>query len=241
VDLKIIALEQVLDQKMLVPVPRLPPRERVSIRSILNQEDKERQVDELEKALERCALQTLDLNRSLPSPPPPPTFTCFGRLPPELRLKIWDYATEKHCRERIHAVYITNANLEYYNGLDLRDDFETIPKTTPKEEPWKFVSNLTVHPALYVNRESRTHYISRTRAQFAFGTYINFETDIVFVPEREYDEYSEISVPQFLLHESSKHIRPLAMPNTLFCNIPGTPRRQHMSSKHYEMRLDMPE
>lgn len=86
------------------------------------------------------------------------TFTSFPRLPLELRLRIWQLLSLDHVRPRIHVI-----------------DAELI----------QIVSNQPISPLLHVCSESREEYISLTKTQFAFETYINFDIDAVYLRNRK--------------------------------------------------------
>lgn len=95
-------------------------------------------------------------------------FASFPRLPTELRLKIWRFAMQFELMPRVHCI---------------------------DRKQGRFVSNQGISPLLGICHESRTQYIEATESlggAFAFETYINFNTDIVYISffkGRDYFEY----------------------------------------------------
>jgi len=135
-------------------------------------------------------------------------FTSFNSLPAELRLKIWEFTFASHTQPRVHYVRIAN----------LSGDRDVT-----------FISNQPVSPILHTNHESRSHYFLKTLSTFAFETYINFDTDIVYIPDFE---ERRLSFREFLDFKDSQKIQKLALRKNFFCDIPLP---GHFSSKHLEM------
>jgi 2EXR family len=137
------------------------------------------------------------------------SFTCFDLLPTELRLKIWGFAFASHQQPRVHCV-----------DVRILDDCD---------HKAIFMSNHPVHPILHTNHESRSLYLFKTQTTFAFETYINFSTDIIYIPD-----FAErcSTFCKFLDWEESRQIQKLAMRKDFFCEIPLP---GHMSMTHCEM------
>jgi hypothetical protein len=134
----------------------------------------------------------------------------FNNLPTELRLKIWEFAFASHTEPRLHCVNLQKS------------------KSSPDRET--FISNHPVSPILHTNRESRSHYFHKTQLTFAFETYINFDYDIVYVPELQ-DRQAHFR--KFLDFKDSRRIQKLALRKDFFNDmpIPG-----HFSSNHLELK-----
>jgi hypothetical protein len=121
----------------------------------------------------------------------------FNNLPTELRLKIWELAFASHTKPRVHCV-----NLQ-------------ISKSSPDRET--FISNHAISPILHVNRESRSYYFHKTQLTFAFETYINLDSDIVYIPELQDDE---ADFRKFLDFKDSRKVQKLALRKDFFNDIP---------------------
>jgi len=134
-------------------------------------------------------------------------FTCFRHLPTELRLKIWGLSFAPDTQPRVHCIKIVNSDTDREN----------------------FISNQLVSPILHANHESRSHYLSNIQSVFAFDTYINFDTDIVYIP---YIDHRILEFGKFLEFNDTKMIQKLAMRKDLFCNIPLP---GHFAQKHVAM------
>jgi hypothetical protein len=137
------------------------------------------------------------------------SFTCFNLLPIELRLKIWGFALASHLQPRIHCV-----------DVRISDDYD---------HKAIFISNHPVHPILHTNHEARTLYLSKTQTTFAFETYINFFTDIIYIPDFA-ERHSTFR--KFVDWEESQQIQKLAMRKDFFSDIPLP---GHMSMAHCQM------
>jgi 2EXR family len=135
-------------------------------------------------------------------------FTCFDSLPTELRLRIWEFAFASHTQPRIHCVDMSKSN---------------------GDREGTFISNHPISPILHTNHESRSHYLLKTQLMFAFETYINFDTDIVYIPDFADREFH---FRKFLDFEDSRKIQRLALRKNFFCDIPLP---GHFSSSHLEM------
>lgn len=162
---------------------------------------------------------------------PPPTFNGFSRLPIELRLKIWDYALETHCQERVHCIDIAKSNKENFNTI-IEDRLE---------QDWAFVSNQPIPGIVHACHESRHLYLSHTGAKYcpALRTYINFNTDVVYVP---HVEHTDTTLWEFIFGDygCAKEIQCLAMPKSLYCELPTRDEGEHMSAQHIRLREQMP-
>jgi hypothetical protein len=80
-------------------------------------------------------------------------FPQFLELPQELRLIIWTHAMEDHLKPRTHIISKKNG---------------------------QFISNQDISVLLSICSESRTAYL-RAGNEFAFGTYLNFDIDIIYI------------------------------------------------------------
>lgn len=122
---------------------------------------------------------------------PPPTFTCFGLLAPELRLKIWEDALPE---PRIIDLKLLAEPLSIYN-----------PK--PKIEYWVSTSPSINHEVLSkVNREARNVYFKSYRrtdileqlGEFTRPVYIDFSRDILCRNCSIYDDFSSWWLPEII-------------------------------------------
>ncbi|CZS90217.1 uncharacterized protein RCO7_08629 [Rhynchosporium graminicola] len=131
-------------------------------------------------------------------------FHTFMQLPPEIRYQIWELAFGlKQQRTVVHCV---------------------------DERGGKFVSNQPISPALYVCHESRNLFLSRQNLTFAFGTYVDFNLDTIYLID--YEEKAD-KFRRFLESPSAHHIQKLAMRKSLVCEIPML---GHMSESQWEMK-----
>jgi hypothetical protein len=151
-------------------------------------------------------------------------FSCFGLLPMELRLAIWELAFAGHCAPRVHCV------------MEFRGQFQ---------------SNQTIHPLLSVCHESRTHYLANTNVSVAFNNYINLNIDTIYFPTplMQYvhadtagyfpaDEMQQ-TWPRFLRTSDVPKIQKLALGNVHFAFLEG--RHGGVSSILYpQLRLAIP-
>ncbi|KAI0997273.1 hypothetical protein K3495_g10913 [Podosphaera aphanis] len=116
------------------------------------------------------------------------SFRGFSNLPYELRITIFEFVLVSDLAPKIHCVD------------------ERTSKGDKKEAT--FISNQPISPLLQVCHETRTIYLSKTKAQFAFETYIRFSVDTIYIPDFA---SREEQFPRFLNHPSSKKIQKLAM------------------------------
>lgn len=154
----------------------------------------------LKKQQEVAQLEQCTKNRS---------FTCFNLLPTELRIKIWGFAFASHLQPRVHCIDVRISDNYDHKAI--------------------FISNHPISPILHANHESRSLYLFETRTTFAFETYINFNTDIIYIPD-----FAErrSTFRNFLDWEESRQIQKLALRKDFFCDIPLP---GHMSMAHCEM------
>ncbi|KAF8850220.1 hypothetical protein BDZ45DRAFT_696903 [Acephala macrosclerotiorum] len=187
--------------------------------------------ERMELAIDFIAFAQLAKSAPPQSAPTPSTFNGFSRLPIELRLKIWGYALETYCRERVHCIDISKSNKENYNEI-----IEARP-----EQNWKFVSNQPIPGIVHACHESRNLYLSRTDAKYcpALATYINLNMDIVYVPHVEHTDTTHC---EFIFGDygCAKEIQRLAMPKSLYCELPTRNDGEHMSDQHIRLRGQMP-
>ncbi|KAF7943416.1 hypothetical protein EAE96_011342 [Botrytis aclada] len=92
------------------------------------------------------------------------TFPSFQQLPAELRLDIWEYAFAEDLLPKVHHLNNTNRNTG---------------KITDS-----ITSHLPFSNIVQVCKESREWYLSRTQNSWAFGTYVNFYTDILYLTKQ---------------------------------------------------------
>ncbi|KAE8449658.1 hypothetical protein EG329_007988 [Mollisiaceae sp. DMI_Dod_QoI] len=188
-------------------------------------------IDRLELTIKLMAARDLGIFNP-PKSTPPPTFTCFSDLPIELRFKIWDYTFEDHRRERVHCIDISKPHRKYYDQTSESSSIAPGPDRNPT-----FISNQPIHPILHTCHESRQRYISRTSSELAFGTYINFNFDIVYIP---YLPHTDTTFHLLRAFQACAKIQRLAMSHRLYCHLPND-EEKHMSTQHIEMQEDMPE
>ena len=140
-------------------------------------------------------------------------FPRFNELPKELRIKIWGYASASHTKPRIHCLKIVDSR---------------------SSRGASFISNQPVSPILHANHESRSCYHFETHPTFAFETYINFDTDIVYIPGFG-NGHSVFR--KFLYLKDVAKIQKLAMRKTSF----SIPRERPYFSNQLEMRKYFPD
>ncbi len=139
------------------------------------------------------------------------SFSGFTLLPFELRHKIWRLAFPGNDRPRIHVISHQNNRI---------------------------ISNQPLCPLLHVCCESRAYYIRSTKSIFAFGAYVNFARDTIYLKgfntateaEKLVEFNSNLSRTdesflRFLECEHVGKIQKLAMDMPFFRDIPllGTP------------------
>ncbi|KAL2067499.1 hypothetical protein VTL71DRAFT_1924 [Oculimacula yallundae] len=133
-------------------------------------------------------------------------FHKFKQLPTEVRLQIWELAFDLDERKTlVHCV---------------------------DERGGRFISNQPLSVALHTCHEARNLYLSHRTcecATFAFGTYIDFEIDTIYLINYEND--AEM-FKRFLESPSASQIQNLAMRKSLACDIPMP---GHMSDRQFEM------
>ncbi|KUJ17413.1 uncharacterized protein LY89DRAFT_746956 [Mollisia scopiformis] len=227
-DQKIIALRKELVEVLGIQTPLeqiLPPQ--------LKTQDKHESVMFLRLMIMDALQNKLVHMQSLKLiPPPSPTFTCFSNLPPELRLKIWDYTLENHCHERIHSVDVSEKDRNEFMAGDY--DAEN------PQHLIKVISNQLIHPTLHVCHESRMQYLYRTGASFSshLATYINFNTDVIYIPNNDF----AAEIFRKLVQDSRRcpnQLQRIAMPAQLYCNLPMDDG-ERLETVHFDMRDAMP-
>jgi hypothetical protein len=117
-------------------------------------------------------------------------FKSFALLPAELRIKIWEMAEENALHPRIHCIEERNS---------------------------RFISNQPLSPLLHACHESRTCFLNSTETTFAFGSYVNFSRDIIYI----YDANKpEGFLQRFLPSSHARQIEKLALTNDDFVDLP---------------------
>lgn len=134
-------------------------------------------------------------------------FHKFSRLPAEIRITIWELAFSlNRTTSTIHCV---------------------------DERGGRFISNQPVSPLLRICHEARNIYLnhpSRRSLTFDFGTYIDFNKDIVYLIDYE-DKEGKFA--RFIDSPSASKIQKLAMRKSLACEIPI---EGHMSEVQWVMK-----
>ncbi|KAL5313642.1 hypothetical protein ACEPPN_018063 [Leptodophora sp. 'Broadleaf-Isolate-01'] len=166
-----------------------------------------------EKDKWRCVLEVVLQKASSPHIPKKRAaasnnqFHKFPQLPAELRIEIWELAL----------------------GLDR---FRTVVHCVD-ERRGRFISNQPISPVLHTCYEARNVYLShpfRVGIEFAFGSYVNFEFDTIYMIDYEDDTEK---FRRFLQSPCAYMIENLAMQKSLACDIP---LEGHMSEKQWEMK-----
>lgn len=110
------------------------------------------------------------------------TFHPFRRLPAEMRIDIWQYAFAEDLLPKVHHL-----NRVSHGTENITDSI---------------TSHLPFSKTVHVCRESRYEYLARTRNVWAFGTYINFHSDIIYFTKEVEDSNelyeSLLSSPQMM-------------------------------------------
>ncbi|KAG4025030.1 hypothetical protein MFRU_072g00120 [Monilinia fructicola] len=126
------------------------------------------------------------------------TFPSFKRLPVELRLDIWEYLFAEDLLPKVHHLNNTHRNTGKIT--------DTITSHIP-------FSNI-----VHVCRESREWYLSRTQNIWAFGTYVNFHSDIIYVTKQI--EESRTLYENLLSNPQMMKVQNLAMRRTYLTDNP---------------------
>jgi hypothetical protein len=168
--------------------------------------------EELLKVLDRAAtdaqkqgMETQPATETAPARGPT-DFQIFTRLPAELRVRIWEIVMEPHLLfSRIHCV---------------------------QERSSRFISNQPLSPLLHVCRESRNFYIESTQTTFAFGSYINFSRDIIYIPD---SNTPQGFLQRFLPSYDARLIQKLAVVKEAFIDLPleGSPHTYHLKLREW--------
>ncbi|KAG4429896.1 hypothetical protein IFR05_014616 [Cadophora sp. M221] len=134
-------------------------------------------------------------------------FNIFPQLPAELRIEIWELALGfDQLRTVVHCV---------------------------DERGRRFISNQPISPLLHTCYEARKVYLShpfRKGVKFAFGSYIHFDFDTIYMIDYEDDKEKFF---RFLESPWAHMIQNLAMRKSLACDIP---LEGHMSEKQWGMK-----
>ncbi|ESZ93426.1 hypothetical protein SBOR_6185 [Sclerotinia borealis F-4128] len=126
------------------------------------------------------------------------TFPSFNRLPAELRLDIWEYVFAEDLLPKVHHLNNTN-----------RDTGRITESIT---------SHLPFSNIVQVCKESRQWYLSRTQNAWAFGTYVNFHSDIMYLTQQI--ENSNILYETLLSSPPMMKVQNLAMRRTWLTDNP---------------------
>ncbi|QSZ31488.1 hypothetical protein DSL72_001053 [Monilinia vaccinii-corymbosi] len=126
------------------------------------------------------------------------TFPSFKRLPVELRLDIWEYVFAEDLLPKVH----------HLNSTDRHTGRITDSAT----------SHLPFSNIVHVCRESREWYLSRTHNTWAFGTYVNFQSDIIYLTQQI--EESTLLYKNLLSNPHMMNVQNLAMRRTSLTDNP---------------------
>ncbi|KAF8858060.1 hypothetical protein BDZ45DRAFT_405895 [Acephala macrosclerotiorum] len=123
-------------------------------------------------------------------------------------------------RPRVHCVGISMARRQpTASGVDALSE-ETILAGLETGE-YIFMSNHPIHLALHICCESRRHYLARACPSFAFGTYVNFRIDTIYLPSQipQWPDFSKLSFPQFLRCDSAENAQKVAIQENLLWSM----------------------
>ncbi|KAF7876453.1 hypothetical protein EAF04_001544 [Stromatinia cepivora] len=126
------------------------------------------------------------------------TFPSFKRLPTELRLDIWEYVFAEDLVPKVHHLNSTDRNTG---------------KITDS-----ITSHLPFSNIVQVCKESREWYLSRTQNSWAFGTYVNFRSDIMYLTQQV--EASNILYDTLLSSPQMTKVQNLALRRTCLTDNP---------------------
>jgi len=152
-------------------------------------------------------------------------FTLFPKLPIELRLKIWSHVETPYHKARIHTIsgfthetLKTKPEVRYARHLSFDGPLPGIvPRDWPRVDDVRlafklaFLSPHAIHPVLHTCHESRQAVIKTFGLTFAFGTYVDFEKDVIFFDQSltidVFDETwypGKLALQELLLHTELK-------------------------------------
>ncbi|ATZ47519.1 hypothetical protein BCIN_02g07910 [Botrytis cinerea B05.10] len=137
------------------------------------------------------------------------TFPSFKKLPAELRLDIWEYAFAEDLLPKVHHLNNTDRNTG---------------KITDS-----ITSHLSFSNIVQVCKESREWYLSRTQNTWAFGTYINFHVDILYLTKQI--EASKIVYETLLSCPHMAKVQNLALRRTFLTDNPQSASTQVEASE----------
>lgn len=143
------------------------------------------------------------------------SFHCFSTLPMELRLRVWEMAILPQIRSKVRCIKAANP--------------------LPREILRGFRSNQPISPIVQTCQESRKFYISRTKSQFAFGTYISFQEDLVYLCDNKLCA-PEMFVRLISCAEYTHEIKNLAMPESMLLAL----AQPTISLNHQKLRCYFP-
>ncbi|KAI0169577.1 hypothetical protein GGR52DRAFT_573641 [Hypoxylon sp. FL1284] len=111
----------------------------------------------------------------------PTTFTSFNKLPPELRIKIWQYAMPDARTVAVKSPYTKQNSAP-------RSLEEAISETCDQEETW--YSTTQIPPLLHVNAEARHEALKHYKLSLGVGNapprvYVDFNRDTIFYGNSE--------------------------------------------------------
>ncbi|RAL64751.1 hypothetical protein DID88_001782 [Monilinia fructigena] len=125
-------------------------------------------------------------------------FPSFKRLPVELRLDIWEYVFAEDLLPKVHHLNNTDRNTGKIT--------DSITSHVP-------FSNI-----VHVCKESREWYLYRTHNVWAFGTYFNFHSDIIYLTKQI--EGSKVLYESLLSNPHMMKVQNLAMRRTYLTDNP---------------------
>ncbi|THV44202.1 hypothetical protein BGAL_0703g00030 [Botrytis galanthina] len=143
------------------------------------------------------------------------TFPSFKKLPAELRLDIWEYAFAEDLLPKVHHLNNTDRNTG---------------KITDS-----ITSHLSFSNIVQVCKESREWYLSRTQNAWAFGTYVNFHTDILYLTKQI--EASKSLYETLLSCPRMKKVQNLALRRTFLTDNPQNAFTQVEASEYIREKI----
>jgi hypothetical protein len=159
----------------------------------------------IDKQMQETTIRMVIQTPTTQKPNRPTDFKRFARLPPELRVRIWEMVMEHHLLPRIHCIEERNS---------------------------RFLSNQPLSPLLHACHESRVCFLNSTQTTFAFGSYLNFSRDIIYI----YDGNNpEGFLQRFLPSFDARLVQKLAIVKEEFAHLPleGSPSTYHRKLREW--------
>ena len=155
----------------------------------------------IDKQMRETTIQMVIQSATTQEPNRPTDFKSFARLPTELRVRIWEIFMEHHLLPRIHCIEERNS---------------------------RFISNQPLSPLLHVCHESRVCFLNGTQSTFAFGSYVNFSRDTMYIHDADSPEGF---LQRFLPCPDARLIQKLALVKDDFCDLPLEGAVMHYNQK----------